>query len=663
MLLWNPSDEDVKQANMSKFIEYVNEKTGLEIDPFEEKAYFKLYEWSVREIPQFWANAWDFLDIKTSSPYEKVVDDLSKFPGASWFVGARLNFAENLLKIRDHSTALTAVREDGLVRKLSYVDLFREVSSVAEGLREADVRPGDHVAGYITNTLETTVAMLATTAVGATWCSAGTELGVDAVVERFAQVRPKVLFTLDGYYYKGRRFSVLERLEKIIAGIPSLERVIVVPYLTDFPNIESLRKTVLYSDFKGMEKDWFDFAQVSSSDPVYIMFSSGTTGKPKGMAQPVAGILVNQLKDLVIHSDLRREDVITYITTPSWMMWNWLMPSLKTGTNILLYDGDPNYPDWRKMWRLIDEFGVTIFGCSASYINLLRGFGASPRKEFELNSLREISQTGSVLSADGFKWVYEEVKKDHHFNSISGGTDINGTFAIGSPTLPVYAGQLQSPALGMKINCYDERGEPIRDAQGELVCEAPAPPMPLFFLNDPGNEKYLDAYFRFYTHKRVWRHGDYVIFHSDTGGITFLGRSDAVLKPSGVRIGTGEIYAIVESFKEVSDSLAVGQNWKEDQRVILFVKMAPGHRLTEELKRRIRDELRMRASPRHVPAIIMEVPDIPYTFNMKKVEIAVSNIINGRKVTNRDALLNPESLEYYEKIAQLLQTDESLFTQ
>ncbi|MEM0441314.1 MAG: acetoacetate--CoA ligase [Candidatus Caldarchaeum sp.] len=655
-MLWKPSEDIVENANMTKFIQFVSEREGLDIDPLREKAYFQLYNWSVEHLHEFWAATWDFLDIKASQPFTQVVDDLSKFPGASWFVGASLNFAENLLKIRDHSTALTAVREDGLVRRLSYLDLFREAVSVAEGLREAGVGHGDVVAGYMPNTVETVVAMLATTALGATWSSVGTELGTVTVVDRLEQIQPKILFTVDGYFYKGKQYSIQERVEKVVEKVASIKKVILVPYASS-DGQPSIPKGVGYHEFKGPSKTWFDFAQVPSNIPVYIMFSSGTTGKPKCMAQPLAGILVNQLKDLVIHSDLKKDDVITYITTPSWMMWNWIMPALAVGAQIVLYDGDPNYRDWRTMWKLVDEFRITIFGCSASYINSLRGAGAEPGKYFDLSSLREISQTGSVLSPDGFKWVYEHVKEDHHFNSISGGTDINGTFANGSPVLPVYAGQIQSPALGMKIRCYDENGNAVYDKEGELVCEAPAPPMPIYFLNDPGNDKYLDSYFRFYRHKRVWRHGDFVIFHSDTGGITFLGRSDAVLKPSGVRIGTAEIYAIVESFPEIADSLAVGQNWKEDQRIILFVKMAKRHQLTEELKRRIKEELRTKASPRHVPALILEAPDIPYTFNMKKVEIAVSNIINGRKVTNRDSIINPESLKFFEKITPMLQSD------
>jgi acetoacetyl-CoA synthetase len=389
------------------------------------------------------------------------------------------------------------------------------------------------------------------------------------------------------------------------------------------------------------------------------MFSSGTTGRPKCMVQGTAGVLVNHLKELMLHTDLKREDRIAYITSPSWMMWNWLMSSLAVGSTIVLYDGNPNYPDWRTMWRMIEEEEVTIFGCSASYINYLRSVGAQPGRLHDLSSLREISQTGSPLSADGFRWVYREVKEDLHFNSISGGTDINGCFAAGSPTLPVYAGELQAPALGMKVKAYDDKGNPVLDQVGELVCEAPAPSMPLYFWNDPDGARYREAYFEFYrpAGKNVWRHGDWIIIHSDTGGITFLGRSDAVLKPSGVRIGTAEIYNIVEKLPEVADSLAVGQSWKGDQRIILFVKLNPGYKLTEELKDKIRKALRENASPRHVPAKIIEVPDIPYTFNMKKVEIAVTNIIHGRPVTNRDALVNPESLDYFEKILPELQEE------
>jgi acetoacetyl-CoA synthetase len=386
------------------------------------------------------------------------------------------------------------------------------------------------------------------------------------------------------------------------------------------------------------------------------MFTSGTTGKPKCMVQGAAGVLVNQLKETRLHADVKRTDCVTYIASPSWMMWNWLMSCLASGARIVLHDGNPLYPDERAMWKIVQEEKISILGCSASYLNYLRSVNAKPGNSYDLSSLREISQTGSPLSADGFEWVYREVKQDLHLNSISGGTDINGCFAGGVPTIPVYAGELQGPGLGMKINVYDEDARPVVDMMGELVCEAPAPSMPLYFWNDPGNQRYRDAYFEYYKPKgkNVWRHGDYVILHSKTGGLSFYGRSDAVIKVSGVRVGTSEIYNVVEKMPEVADSVAVGQNLGEDQRIILFVKMAPGQRLSQDLKEKIKKALRAEASPKHVPALILEVPDIPYTLNMKKVETAVANIVNNRPVTNRDALANPESLDFYAELIPMI---------
>jgi acetoacetyl-CoA synthetase len=394
------------------------------------------------------------------------------------------------------------------------------------------------------------------------------------------------------------------------------------------------------------------FEQLPFDHPVYIMFSSGTTGTPKCMVQGT-GVLINHLKELILHTDLKREDRIFYITSPSWMMWNWLLSSLSVGATVVLYDGNPNFPDWGTMWRLVQDMKITIFGCSASYINYLKSIGAKPGKDYDLASLREISQTGSPLSSEGFEYVYREIKEDLHFNSIAGGTDINGCFAAGTPIQPVYAGELQGPALGMKVKAYDENGNSVVDQQAELVCEGPAPSMPLYFWSDPDGKKYKEAYFGVYPD--VWRHGDWIIIHGDTGGITFLGRSDFTLKPSGVRIGPAEIYSVVEKFGEIADSMVVGQDWKGDQRIILFVKLAERCQLTEDLKNKIKRALREEASPRHVPALIIEASDIPYTFNMKKVESAVANIVNGKAVTNRDALLNPESLDFYEKILPELQ--------
>ncbi len=647
--LWVPSDERKRHANMTRFIDMVNREHGLGI-----RSYPELYQWSVENIPDFWAAMWEFAAIRSSQGYTQVVDDLRTFPGAKWFTGARLNFAESLLRYRDDQVAFVFRGETQKRARMTYAELYDAVARLAKSLREAGVVPGDRVVAYMPNMIETAIAMLAATSIGAVWSSCAMDIGAPAALERLGQVEPRVLFTADGYFYKGQAFRAVEKAAQVAGGIPSLEQVIVVSYLDDRPDISDLAHAVHYDDFISEERGseiWFE--QLPFDHPLFIMFSSGTTGKPKCLVQGAGGVLINHLKELLLHTDLKRQDTIMYITSCSWMMWNWLLSSLGVGATIVLYDGNPNYPDAGAMWKLIQDEKITVFGCSASYINGLRSQGVTPGKDYDLSSLKEISQTGSPLSTEGFEYVYREIKTDLHFNSISGGTDINGCFAAGNPLSPVYAGELQGPALGMKVKAYDESGSPVTDQQGELVCEAPAPSMPIYFWNDPDGEKYTSAYFRFYP--GVWRHGDYIVMHSDTGGITFLGRSDAVLKPSGVRIGTAEIYNQLEKLEEVADSLAVGQNWKGDQRIILFVKLAPGFRLTKELKEKIKKTLRENASPRHVPAVIMETPDIPYTLNMKKVESAVTNILNGKSVANRDALINPDSLDYYQNILPELQ--------
>jgi acetoacetyl-CoA synthetase len=647
--LWKPSEERIQQANVTRFIEYVNQEQGKQI-----RDYFDLNQWSIDQIPDFWARLWEFAEIKASRGYDRVVDDFNKFPGAKWFPGARLNFAENLLRYRDDRLAFIFRGETQKAARMTYAELYTSVARLAKSLREIGVTPGDRVAAYMPNLIETAMAMLAATSVGAIWSSCATDIGAQAALDRLGQIEPKVLFTVNGYFYKGKTFSSLSNAAEIVKGIPSLEKVVVVSYTYEPPDLRPIPHAVRYEDFLAREKQPpLQFEQLPFEHPLYIMFSSGTTGKPKCLVQGAGGILINHLKELILHTDLRREDRIFYITTCSWMMWNWLISSLGVGATIVLYDGNPNHPDAGAMWKLTQDEKITIFGTSASYINFLRSQGLKPGKDYDLSSLREISQTGSPLSAEGFEYVYQEIKKDLHFNSISGGTDINGCFAAGSPTLPVYAGELQSPALAMKVKAYDENGKPIHDQEGELVCEAPAPSMPLYFWNDPKGEKYRSAYFEFYPN--VWRHGDYIVTHKETGGITFYGRSDAVLKPSGVRIGTAEIYNQVEKLAEIADSLAIGQDWRGDQRILLFVKLAPGYSLTAELKDKIRKTLREKASPRHVPAIIMEMPDAPYTLNMKKVESAVTNTIHGRPVLNRDALVNPEVLDYFEKILPELQ--------
>ena len=649
--LWVPSKERLEASNIRRFIEQLDRTHNLHISTYQQ-----LYDWSVNELSDFWAVMWEFAGIKYSRSYDAVIEDVHKFPGATWFPGARLNFAENLLRYRDDHLALIFRGETEKMSRMTYAELYDAVARLARSLRGLGVGEGDRVVAYMPNLPETAIAMLAAASIGATWSSCATDIGPSAALERLGQVQPKVLFTADGYFYKGKTFDTLPHAADVARGIPSLRKVVVVSYTADRPDISAVPNSIYWEDFLSpLSGTKIDFKQLPFDHPLYIMFSSGTTGKPKCIVQSAGGVLLNHLKELLLHTDLKRDDRIFYITSCSWMMWNWLLSSLAVGATVVLYDGNPNYPDAGAMWNLIDEEQVTIFGCSASYLLFLKKEGFSPRQAAGLGSLREISQTGSPLSTEGFEYVYREIKPDLHFNSISGGTDLNGCFAAGSPILPVYAGELQSPALGMKVNAFDAKGQPVCDEQGELVCELPSPSMPIYFWNDPGGERYRDAYFGVYP--GVWRHGDYVLMHCDTGGLTFYGRSDAVLKPSGVRIGTAEIYTQLEKLPEIADSLAIGQNWQDDQRVVLFVKLAPGYSLTEDLKARISRTLRENASPRHVPSIIIETADIPYTLNMKKVESAVTNILNGRPVLNQDALINPGSLAFYEQVAAQLKSE------
>lgn len=648
-LLWRPSKEYIKNTNMNLFMNYVNEKFHLKINDYQA-----LYKWSVAFSKDFWGTLWDFLNIKCSETFSIPVDDLSKFPGASWFVDAKLNYAENILRFSSSSAAAIVFRGENKIRQeLSHKELYEQVVRLAEALRKDGIKPGDTIAAYMPNVPETVIAMLACSAVGAIWCSCATDIGPQAAIDRLGQVKPSILFTTDGYYYKGKCFDVLENVKQIAEGINSIRRVVISHYAGDSSKASEILNGVSYENYLVSNvPENFKFEQLPSEQPLVVMFSSGTTGKPKCMVQSSAGLLVNQLKELVLQNDVKSSDRMLYITTCSWMMWNWQAAALGTGASIVLYDGNPSYPDTAAIWRILEEEKVTIFGLSASYIHALMAERFSPKKSADLSALRAISQTGSALSEDGFDYIYTEIKKDLHFNSIAGGTDINGCFSSGNPISPVYSGELQGPGLGMKINAYNEKGEPIRDEQGELVCELPTPSMPLKFWNDPDNTKYMDAYFRVYP--GIWHHGDYVMIHSDTGGITYYGRSDSVLKPSGVRIGTAEIYNQVQKIPQIQDSLAIGQNYKGDQRIILFVQTKEGFVLDENLKKEIKKILRKNASPRHVPAIILPVSDIPRTLNNKKVESAVSNIINGRKVTNRDALANPQSLDYFEEILSQL---------
>jgi acetoacetyl-CoA synthetase len=649
-LLWTPSEEVQKASNMYAFMELVNREKGRNYRNYRE-----LYRFSVDEPEAFWDILFRYLDIVHSVGYERTVDDIHRFPGAKWFPGCRLNYAENLLRHEANDEACLIFRgEDKVRRVLTWKDVKEQTFRLATALRELGVGAGDAVSAYLPNLPETIIAMLATAAVGGVWCSCATDIGPGAAFDRLGQVSPKVLFTTDGYYYKGKEFDTLPNAAQVAARMEGLKKVVVVHYAGKPEDIATVPNAVLYEDFLAKAvPEPFVYEQREFNDPTVVMFSSGTTGKPKCMVQSVGGLLINQLKELVLHHDMKPSDRMLYITTCSWMMWNWQAATLGAGSSIVLYDGNPSYPDLDAIWKVLEEEGVTVFGLSASYIHALMAAGFNPREHADLRKLRMISQTGSALSEEGFRFVYREIKQDLHFNSIAGGTDINGCFCIGNLLSPVYVGELQAPGLGMKIECYDENGKPVRDTQGELVCEIPEPSMPIWFANDPDGERYMNAYFRVYP--GIWHHGDYVQFNSETGGVTYFGRSDSVLKPSGVRIGTAEIYNIVEKLPEVQDSLAIGQMYHDDQRILLFVQLAPGAELTEELKKRIKKDLRTKASPRHVPALIYAVPDLPKTFNGKKVESAVTNLVNGRRITNREALGNPESLDYFEALLPELQ--------
>ncbi len=644
--LWQPSDERIKSTNMYRFMGVINEKYDKN---FSE--YGAFYQWSIENISEFWGSLWDFVEVKASKPYDQVIDDVNKMPGTKWFSGARLNFAENLLRFRDDQVALIFKGEANDSISMTYEALYDEVARVAKSLKEAGVEVGDRVAGFIPNMPEAIIAMLAATSLGAIWSSCSPDFGIKGVLDRFGQIKPKVLFTADGYLFKGKAFDSLSRVSQILDDLPSIEKVVVVPYTSTEPDISQVTKAVQYKDFKSPDKGLeIQFEQLPSDHPLYIMFTSGTTGLPKCMVQSAGGILVHHLKELILHTDLKREDTIFYFSTCGWMMWNWLVSSLAVGARLILFDGNPFHPDPGALWKMAQDEKMTVFGTSAGYIAALQNAEVRPGKTYDLSSLRAVLSTGSPLSVEGFEYIYKEVKEDLQLASISGGSDINGCFALGNPMGPVYAGELQCRGLAMKVEAFDEKGKPVLDRQGELVCTAPSPSMPIYFWDDPENKKYHAAYFDVYPN--VWRHGDFIEIN-ERGGVVIYGRSDATLNPGGVRIGTAEIYRQVEQLEEIEDSLVVGQDWKGDVRVVLFVKMGEGSDLTDEVKKKIVQSIRANASPRHVPAKILAVPEIIYTLNMKKVELAVKKVIQGQEILNKDALMNPQALDFYANIKEL----------
>lgn len=640
--MWKPSVEQIERSQMFEFKEFINTRHGLNLD-----SYTDLHDWSVDNIHEFWAFAWEFFDIIHTQPYTQVVDDVSKMPGAKWFTGARLNFAENLLRRRDDKTALIFKGESQLVRKLTYAELYSEVAKTAAALRTAGVEKGDRVAGFVPNMPESIIAMLATTSIGAIWSSSSPDFGIKGVLDRFSQIEPKVLFAANGYFYNGKFHDSLEKLKGILHDLPSVEKVVVIPYSDEDPDICIISNSILFSDFIDNDEEEIEFEQLPFDHPLYIMYSSGTTGLPKSIVHGTGGTLLQHLKELQLHCDLCEQDTIFYFTTCGWMMWNWLVSSLVTGASLVLYDGAPFFPDANAMWKMAEELGITVFGTSAKFIAGSEAAGNKPISTNDLSNVRLILSTGSPLMEENFDYIYRDVKKDVQLASISGGTDIVSCFAGGSPMLPVYRGELQCSGLAMDVDAFDHKGKSSRNAKGELVCKKAFPSMPIYFWNDPDGQKYHNAYFDKF--ENIWYHGDYIEIN-DHGGVTIFGRSDATLNPGGVRIGTAEIYRVVEQMAEVADSLVVGVQSNGDEQVALFLKMDEGAILNDNLINQIKSSIRANCSPRHVPSIIKSVEDIPYTISGKKVELAVKKIIHGEEVTNKDALANPEALDCFKGI-------------
>lgn len=639
--LWYPSEERKRNANMTQYMNFLKEKYDLDFSVYDE-----LYKWSINKRADFWASLWDFFHIKASIPYDTVLVNPDDMLESRWFQGARLNFAEHLLAHKE-GTALVFKGENQPAVKMTYNTLYNEVASLAASLKNAGVGLNDRVAGFMPNMIETVVAMLATASIGAIWSSCSPDFGIKGVLDRFGQIEPKVLFTANGYSYKGKTIDSLTKISGIIKELPTVENVVVVPYAgkTDI----TIPGAVHYKDFVGTSQK-ITFEQLPFDHPLYILYTSGTTGVPKCMVHGAGGTLLQHLKELVLHTDLKKEDTIFYFTTCGWMMWNWLISSLAVGAAVVLFDGNPFYPDPGALFDLAQTEGISIFGTSAKYLSEIEKAGLKPGTRYDLSKLKAVLSTGSPLSVENFEYVYRDIKKDVQLASISGGSDIISCFALGNPVGGVFPGELQCRGLGMKVEVFDEYGESVTTQKGELVCTASFPSQPVCFWKDENKQKYKHAYFDVYP--GVWLHGDFAEI-TENNGMIIYGRSDATLNPGGVRIGTAEIYREVDTFGEVVDSLVVGQPWENDVRVILFVKLREGAALTDELVKKMKTTIRSNCSPRHVPAKIIPVADIPYTISGKKVEIAVRKVIEGKPVYNRDALANPEALDIYKDIPEL----------
>jgi acetoacetyl-CoA synthetase len=632
---------------MAQFMAEINAESGAGLT-----SYADLHAFSVRETEAFWSKAWDFLGVTGEKGGGPVFRPGERFEDATFFEGARLNYAENLLRKNDGATALIFWGEDKVKKTMTWAQLHAAVSQAQQLLRDAGVREGDRVAALMPNKPEAVVGLLAATSLGAIWSSASPDFGVQGVLDRFGQIEPKVLIACDGYYYRSKAIPIGDKLAEIIENLPSVETALIVSYLGDkepilkrAPNAKPWREALASYEAKPVQ-----FNRLPFSHPVYILYSSGTTGAPKCIVHSAGGSLIQLMKEHQLHCDIRDGDRLFYFTTLGWMMWNWLVTGLASGATLALYDGSPFHPDGNVLFDYVDEAGINVFGTSAKWIDSVKKAGLRPRQTHKLTTMRMMISTGSPLSPESFEFVYDDIKPDVDLASISGGTDICSCFVLGNPLMPVYSGEIQGPGLGMAVDVFDEAGNHMPSGTGELVCTKPFPSKPVCFWNDPGGERYHHAYFDRFP--GVWHHGDFAEW-TEHGGMLIQGRSDATLNPGGVRIGTAEIYRQVEQLDEVKEAIVIGQTWERDVRVVLFVVLGEGLTLDDALRQKIKLQIKTGASPRHTPAVIVQVPDIPRTKSGKITEIAVRDIVHGRDVKNAEALANPEALEHYRDVAEL----------
>jgi acetoacetyl-CoA synthetase len=642
--LWTPSPERRARTRLTAFMREIEDRHRVSIPDYKT-----LYEYSLTRVDDFWRAMWDFGEIRGTMG-ERAVEGLERMPGAKFFPDATLNFAENMLRSRDDRPAIIFNGEGQRRSSMTFRELSDRVAQFANALRREGIRQGDRVAAYVPNFPEAIVAVLGTAAVGAVWSSCSPDFGVQGVLDRFGQIAPRILITADGYFYGGKEHDLSQRLQEIRRGLPSVERTVVVPYLGHRTPTGVDDTHVSWNEFLNGTSTNLEFEPLPFNHPLYILYSSGTTGVPKCIVHGAGGTLISHLKEHQLHSDIQAGDRVFYFTTCGWMMWNWLVSALASNATLVLYDGSPFHPDGNVLFDYADDVGMTLFGTSAKFIDAVAKAGLAPARTHRLETVRTITSTGSPLVPERFDFVYESIKRDVHLASISGGTDIVGLFAGGNPNGPVWRGELQVRTLGMKVEVFDERGQSLQGEKGELVCTLPFPSMPVSFWNDPDGRKYHAAYFEKFP--GIWCHGDYVEL-TEHDGLIIYGRSDAVLNPGGVRIGTAEIYRQVEQFPEIVDSVVIGQHWENDERVVLFLRLRDGVTLDAELERKLRAKIRENTSPRHVPAKIVQVTDVPRTKSGKIVELAVRDIVHGREIKNKEALANPEALEQFRNRPEL----------